>query len=64
MNVGEIVYKILGDDANFKKVMGNVGKLATQTMSVIAEAATAVGALAKRQSQASGIMSSLQTVRN
>lgn len=55
MNVGEIVYKILGDDANFKKVMGNVGKLATQTMSVIAEAAlaasaaaaTAVGALAK-----------------
>lgn len=28
MNVGEIVYKILGDDANFKKVMGNVGKLA------------------------------------
>lgn len=55
MNVGEIVYKILGDDANFKKVMGNVGKLATKTMSVIAEAAlaasaaaaTAVGALAK-----------------
>lgn len=55
MTVGEIVYKILGDDANFKKVMGNVGKLATQTMSVIAEAAlaasaaaaTAVGALAK-----------------
>lgn len=55
MNVGEIVYKILGDDANFKKVMGNVGKLATQTMSAIAEAAlaasaaaaTAVGALAK-----------------
>jgi hypothetical protein len=55
VNVGEIVYKILGDDANFKKVMGNVGKLATQTMSVIAEAAlaasaaaaTAVGALAK-----------------
>lgn len=55
MNVGEIIYKILGDDANFKKVMGNVGKLATQTMSVIAEAAlaasaaaaTAVGALAK-----------------
>ena len=55
MNVGEIVYKILGDDADFKKVMGNVGKLATKTMSVIAEAAlaasaaaaTAVGALAK-----------------
>ena len=55
MNVGEIVYKILGDDANFKKVMGNVDKLATKTMSVIAEAAlaasaaaaTAVGALAK-----------------
>ena len=36
MNVGEIVYKILGDDADFKKVMGNVGKLATKTMSVIA----------------------------
>lgn len=55
MNVGEIVYKILGDDADFKKVMGNVGKLATKTMSVIAEAAlaasaaaaTAVGVLAK-----------------
>ncbi len=55
MNVGEIVYKILGDDADFKKVMGNVGKLATKTMSVIVEAAlaasaaaaTAVGALAK-----------------
>ena len=55
MNVGEIVYKILGDDADFKKVMGNVGKLATKTMSVIAEAAlaasaaaaTAVGAMAK-----------------
>lgn len=55
MNVGEIVYKILGDDADFKKVMGNVGKLATKTMSVItkaalaasAAAATAVGALAK-----------------
>ena len=55
MNVGEIAYKILGDDADFKKVMGNVGKLATKTMSVIAEAAlaasaaaaTAVGALAK-----------------
>ena len=55
MNVGEIVYKILGDDADFKSVMGNVGKLATKTMSVIAEAAlaasaaaaTAVGALAK-----------------
>ena len=55
MNVGEIVYKILGDDADFKKVMGNVGKLATKTMSVIAEAAlaasaaaaTAVGVMAK-----------------
>ena len=55
MNVGEIVYKILGDDADFKSVMGNVGKLATKTMSVIAEAAlaasaaaaTAVGVMAK-----------------
>lgn len=55
MNVGEIVYKILGDDADFKKVMGNVGKLATKTMSIIAEAAlaasaaaaTAVGTMAK-----------------
>ena len=46
MNVGEIVYKILGDDANFKKVMGNVGKLATKTMSVIAEAALAASAAA------------------
>lgn len=62
MNVGEIVYKILGDDANFKKVMGNVGKLATQTMSVIAEAAlaasaaaaTAVGALAKEATASFG----------
>ena len=55
MNVGEIVYKILGDDANFKKVMGNVGSLAAKTMGIISEAAltasaaaaTAVGALAK-----------------
>jgi hypothetical protein len=62
VNVGEIVYKILGDDANFKKVMGNVGKLATQTMSVIAEAAlaasaaaaTAVGALAKEATASFG----------
>ena len=55
MNVGEIVYKFLGDDAAFKKVMGNVGTLATKTMSVIAKAAlvassaaaTAFGVLAK-----------------
>ena len=62
MNVGEIVYKILGDDADFKKVMGNVGKLATKTMSVIAEAAlaasaaaaTAVGVLAKNAIESYG----------
>ena len=62
MNVGEIIYKILGDDADFKKVMGNVGKLATKTMSVIAEAAlaasaaaaTAVGVLAKNAIESYG----------
>ena len=62
MNVGEIVYKILGDDADFKKVMGNVGKLATKTMSVIAKAAlaassaaaTAVGVLAKNAIESYG----------
>lgn len=55
MTVGEITYKILGDDADFKKVMGNVGSLAAKTMGIISEAAltasaaaaTAVGALAK-----------------
>lgn len=55
MTVGEIIYKILGDDADFKKVMGNVGSLAAKTMGIISEAAltasaaaaTAVGALAK-----------------
>lgn len=55
MNVGEIVYKILGDDADFKSVMGNVGVAATKTMDIIAKAAlsavsaasAAVGALAK-----------------
>ena len=62
MNVGEIVYKILRDDADFKKVMGNVGKLATKTMSVIAKAAlaassaaaTAVGVLAKNAIESYG----------
>ena len=62
MNVGEIVYKIPGDDADFKKVMGNVGKLATKTMSVIAKAAlaassaaaTAVGVLAKNAIESYG----------
>lgn len=56
MTVGEITYKILGDDADFKKVMGNVGSLAAKTMGIISEAAltasaaaaTAVGALAKK----------------
>lgn len=55
MTVGEIVYKILGDDADFKSVMGNVGVAATKTMDIIAKAAlsavsaasAAVGALAK-----------------
>ena len=55
MNVGEIVYRILGDDTQFNSVMGKVGATASKAMSAISKAAlavtgaaaAAVGALAK-----------------
>lgn len=55
MNVGEIVYRILGDDTQFNSVMGKVGATASKALSAISKAAlavtgaaaTAVGALAK-----------------
>ena len=55
MTVGEIVYRVLGDDTQFKRVMGNVGNTASKALgaaskaalTVTAAAATAVSALAK-----------------
>ena len=55
MNVGEIVYRILGDDTQFNSVMGKVGATASKALSAISKAAlavtgaaaAAVGALAK-----------------
>ena len=55
MTVGEIVYRILGDDTQFNSVMGKVGATASKALSAISKAAlavtgaaaTAVSALAK-----------------
>ena len=55
MTVGEIVYRILGDDSQFNSVMGKVGTTASKALSAIskaalaatAAAATAVSALSK-----------------
>ena len=42
MNVGEIVYRILGDDTQFNSVMGKVGATASKALSAISKAALAV----------------------
>lgn len=55
MTVGEIIYRILGDDTQFNSVMGKVGATASKALSAISKAAlavtgaaaTAVSALAK-----------------
>ena len=55
MTVGEIVYRILGDDTQFNSVMGKVGATASKALGTISKAAlaatgaaaAAVGALAK-----------------
>lgn len=55
MTVGEIVYRILGDDTQFNSVMGKVGATASKALGAISKAAlaatgaaaAAVGALAK-----------------
>ena len=55
MTVGEIIYRILGDDTQFNSVMGKVGATASKALSAISKAAlaatgaaaAAVGALAK-----------------
>ena len=55
MTVGEIVYRILGDDTQFNSAMGKVGATASKALSAISKAAlavtgaaaTAVSALAK-----------------
>ena len=55
MTVGEIVYRILGDDTQFNSVMGKVGATASKALGAISKAAlavtgaaaTAVSALAK-----------------
>ena len=62
MTVGEIVYRVLGDDSQFKKVMGNVGLTADKVLSAISKtalavtgaAATAVGVLAKEATASFG----------
>ena len=55
MTVGEIIYRILGDDTQFNSVMGKVGATASKALGAISKAAlavtgaaaTAVSALAK-----------------
>ena len=55
MTVGEIIYRILGDDTQFNSVMGKVGATASKALGAISKAAlaatgaaaAAVGALAK-----------------
>ena len=55
MTVGEIIYRILGDDTQFNSVMEKVGATASKALSAISKAAlaatgaaaAAVGALAK-----------------
>lgn len=42
MNVGEIVYRVLGDDSQFNSVMGKVGATASKALSAISKAALAV----------------------
>lgn len=42
MTVGEIVYRVLGDDTQFKRVMGNVGNTASKALGAASKAALAV----------------------
>ncbi|MBP1546289.1 MAG: hypothetical protein J6A37_06795 [Oscillospiraceae bacterium] len=46
MTVGEIVYRIIGDDTQFNSVMGRIGSTASKAMSIISEAALAASAAA------------------
>jgi len=46
LTVGEIVYRIIGDDTQFNSVMGRIGSTASKAMSIISEAALAASAAA------------------